>query len=30
MSELNYINKEDAHFYENESGLLMLKYKGED
>ncbi len=30
MDELNYIKQNDAHFYENESGLLMLKYKGED
>lgn len=30
MSEINYLTQENTVFYENGSGLLMLKYKGED
>lgn len=30
MSEINYLIQKNTEFYENESGLLMLKYNGED
>ena len=30
MSEINYLTQENTEFYENQSGLLMMKYNGED
>ena len=30
MSEINYLTQENTEFYENESGLLMLRYNGEE